>query len=144
MLLKNWDVSLQRIADCIITAHVETSTEAFKIQGNRVQPVLLHAVSAFASEPASRFAATLVLKAFCGVYFIDSLFPDCQSFYFTSLFSPSQSIWFAPGGQPGLTLPGQPGLASRYFLGGTVSTLLFFVEPNDTTAAFDSTFDPKQ
>lgn len=40
---------------------------------------LLHTVSAFCSEPASRFAATLVLEAFCGIYFIDSLFPDFQS-----------------------------------------------------------------
>lgn len=91
---------------------------------------LLHTVSVFSSEPASCFAATVVLKAFCGIYFIDSLFSDFQSFYFTSLFLPLQSIWFAPWVQPGLPWQGQTGLASHYFLRGTFYIdfllLLFF------------------
>lgn len=65
---------------------------------------LLHTVSAFSSEPASCFAATLVLKAIVA-FFIDSLFTDFQSFYFTSLFLPLQSIWFAPWVQPALPCP---------------------------------------
>lgn len=56
-------------------------------------------------------------------FFINSFFPDFQSFYFTSLFLLLQCIWFAPWVQPGLPQSDRAGLS---FLGGTFDIDFFF------------------
>lgn len=108
---------------------------------------LLHTVSVFSSEPASRFAATVVLKAFCGIYFIDSLSQIFSLSTSQVCFYPCRAFDLLP--ECSLACPGRvrPGWPLTIFSGEHfISTFYccFFFTPNDTLAASDSSFDPNQ
>lgn len=108
---------------------------------------LLHTVSAFSSEPASRFAATLVLKAFCGIFYWFT-FPRFSVFLLhKSVFTLAEHlICSLSAACPALPCPGsfRPGWPlSIFWEEHFISTFFFFFAPNDTTTASDSSFDPK-